>query len=98
MLVAYISQIKLSGDKMQYSFDQIMFAFGLTVIAGLSTGIGAAIAFFARRTNTKLLSTALGFSAGVMIYVSFIEIFPKAQESLSHAAGEANGTILTVLG
>ncbi len=83
---------------MQYDFQQVMFAFGLTLIAGLSTGIGAGIAFFARRTNTKLLCVALGFSAGVMIYVSFIEIFPKAQESLSQAAGDSNGTILTVLG
>ncbi len=55
----------------------ILYAFGLTLFAGLSTGIGSALAFFTKRTNTKLLSVALGFSAGVMIYVSFVvsEIF-----------------------
>ena len=48
----------------------------MTAIAGLSTGIGSAIAFFAKKTNTKFLSVSLGFSAGVMIYVSMIERFP----------------------
>jgi len=57
-------------------------AFGLTVFAGLSTGIGSALAFFAKETNTRFLSMSLGFSAGVMLYVSFVEILQKARESL----------------
>ena len=64
---------------------KILIALGLTIFAGLSTGIGSGLAFFAKRTNVKALSAALGFSAGVMIYVSFVEIFPKAFESLSNA-------------
>ena len=59
--------------------SNFLFALVLTLFAGLSTGIGSAIAFFAKKTNTKLLSTALGFSAGVMIYVSFVELFPQAR-------------------
>ncbi|MDR2824056.1 MAG: zinc transporter ZupT [Prevotellaceae bacterium] len=71
--------------------NNFLFALLLTMIAGLSTGIGSAIAFFARRTNTKLLSVALGFSAGVMIYVSFIEILPQAfLLSKNAAAGTSN--------
>ena len=70
-------------------------AFGLTLAAGLATGIGSAIAFFARRTNTRFLSAALGFSAGVMIYVSLVEIFAKAKASLQHALGVAPGAWLT---
>ena len=62
--------------------DNILFAFGLTLFAGLSTGIGSALAFFTKKTNTKFLAASLGFSAGVMIYVSMVEIFVKAQESL----------------
>ncbi|MDR2854351.1 MAG: zinc transporter ZupT [Prevotellaceae bacterium] len=58
--------------------NNFLFALVLTMLAGLSTGIGSAIAFFTKRTNTKLLSVALGFSAGVMIYVSFVEILPQA--------------------
>ncbi len=58
------------------------FALALTIFAGLSTGIGSAIAFFSKRTNESFLSVALGFSAGVMLYVSFVEIFQKARDAL----------------
>lgn len=77
--------------------QNILFAFGLTLFAGLSTGIGSAIAFFSKRTNTVFLSFALGFSAGVMIYVSFIEIFFKAKASLVADFNEVTGTWFTVL-
>jgi len=69
----------------------VLFAFGLTLFAGLSTGIGSAIAFFAKKTNTAFLSIALGFSAGVMIYVSFVEILVKARNSLIPEVGETLG-------
>lgn len=78
--------------------QNILYAFLLTALAGLSTGIGSAIAFFAKKTNTRFLSISLGFSAGVMIYVSFIEIFPKSQQSLSFSFGNKAGTTLTVFG
>lgn len=74
----------------------IWLAFGLTVLAGLSTGIGSVIAFFAKKTNTKFLSISLGFSAGVMIYVSMIEIFAEAQTSLQAALGAKPGAAATV--
>ena len=72
-------------------FETVLMAFGLTLFAGLATGIGSALAFFARRTNTKTLSVALGFSAGVMIYVSFVEIFVKAKDLLM--SDEVLGTV-----
>ncbi len=75
---------------MQHS--ALLTAFALTLFAGLSTGIGSALAFFTRRTNTRFLALALGFSAGVMIYVSFVEILAKAVESLSLELGERPGT------
>ncbi|MCM3588431.1 zinc transporter ZupT [Mesobacillus maritimus] len=68
--------------------ENILFAFGLTLMAGLATGIGSILAFFTSRTNTRFLSLALGFSAGVMIYVSMIEIFVKAQDALTSELGE----------
>ena len=55
----------------------------LTLGAGLATGIGSAIAFFAKRTNKRLLSFSLGLSGGVMIYVSFVELFQQANTTLS---------------
>lgn len=66
----------------------VVFAFLLTTIAGLSTGIGSAISVLTSRTNKKFLSLALGFSAGVMIYVSFVEILNEARISLAEVAGE----------
>ncbi len=77
--------------------NAVLLAFAFTLFAGLSTGIGSAIAFFARTTNTKFLSVALGFSAGVMIYVSLIEIFSKAKESLVLSLGETQGYWITVI-
>lgn len=74
----------------------VLFAFGLTLLAGLATGIGSGIAFFARTTNTRFLSISLGFSAGVMIYVSLVEIFSKARIMLSEAVGDPNGYWITV--
>lgn len=78
-------------------FHHILIAFGLTLFAGLVTGIGSTLAFFAKRTNTKLLSSSLGFSAGVMIYVSFVELFPKAKECLVAEIGDVGGCWTTVL-
>lgn len=78
--------------------ENLLVAFGLTLMAGLATGIGSFIAFFAKTTNTKFLSFALGFSAGVMIYVSMIEIFFKAKDALVGALGEVSGNWATVGG
>ncbi|OGO88034.1 MAG: zinc transporter ZupT [Clostridiales bacterium GWF2_36_10] len=66
------------------------------MIAGLSTGIGSFIAFFAKKTNTKFLSVSLGFSAGVMIYVSMIEIFSEANKLLSISYDDKKGTAITI--
>ncbi|MBN2894848.1 MAG: zinc transporter ZupT [Campylobacterales bacterium] len=64
-----------------------LFAFALTLFAGLSTGIGAAIAFFAHGRSPLFLSFGLGFSAGVMLYVSFVEILAKATSELGAKLG-----------
>ncbi len=76
--------------------ESILIAFGFTLFAGLATGIGSALAFFTKRTNTVFLSVSLGFSAGVMIYVSMIEIFAKAKTTLIGEYGEVTGTWYTV--
>lgn len=72
----------------------IWFAFLLTLFAGLSTGIGGAIALVSKKTNTRFLAGALGFSAGVMIYISFVEILVKGQEALVTARGVVAGSWL----
>lgn len=77
--------------------SSILRAFALTLAAGLSTGIGSSIAFLSKKENRLFLSVSLGFSAGVMIYVSMIEMFPKAQTDLSNVYGQRMGSALTVL-
>lgn len=66
----------------------ILIALALTVLAGLSTGVGALISFFTRSTDTRLLAGALGLSAGVMVYISFMELMPGAVQGLSTVCGE----------
>lgn len=50
----------------------------LSLIAGLATTVGAGIAFVVRRFSDRMLATLLGFAAGVMITVSFLELYPEA--------------------
>ena len=64
--------------------ENVVFAFGLTLFAGLATGIGSLMALLSKKFNPKILALSLGFSAGVMIYVAFVEIFAKARTSLTN--------------
>lgn len=69
----------------------------LTLGAGLATGIGSLIALLAKRTNKRLLSFSLGLSGGVMIYVSFVELFQQAREAISTTFGQQAGMGITTL-
>lgn len=77
--------------------ENVLFAFAITLFAGLSTGIGSVIAFFTRKTNTKFLSVALGLSAGVMIYISFVELLTGSMATLSEVYGAKSGQLYSVL-
>lgn len=77
--------------------ESILFAFGLTLFAGLATGIGSIIAFFAKKFSPRFLSGSLGFSAGVMIYVSFVEIFVKSKSSFIMLYDERSGYWFAVI-
>ena len=61
------------------------FALLLTTLAGLSTGIGSAIAYFIRTPKYSYLAIMLGFSAGVMIYISFAELLKTAIDQVGFA-------------
>ena len=69
------------------TFDNIFIALLLTLIAGMATAIGALMAFFTKKGNNHHLSGALGLSAGVMVYVSFMELVPDAVESMEGIVG-----------
>ena len=77
--------------------SQILLGFFLTTVAGLSTGIGSGIALLAKKTNKNFLSLSLGLSAGIMIYVSFMEMMPTALSELTEVFGNKIGTLYLVL-
>lgn len=76
---------------------QIGLAFGLTIIAGLSTMIGSFIAFITKNPNKKFLSFTLGLSAGVMIYISLAELLNEAIVTLNAGYGEKLGYLYGIL-
>ncbi len=69
--------------------EPIALAFLVTLGAGLATGIGSLLAFTRTKPSDKFLAFMLGLSAGVMIYVSLVEIFQKAVVSLTAAFGDS---------
>jgi len=77
--------------------NNLFVAFLITLFAGLATGIGSLIALVAKTTNKKFLSVSLGLSAGVMIYVSMVELFADAKTSLVNALGVKKGSYITVI-
>ena len=76
---------------MSFTFSEFLFVLGLTLFAGLATGIGGAISFFVKKTNTKFLTFSLGLSGGVMVYISFMELLATAKLELGKIHGESAG-------
>ena len=76
--------------------SNVLSAFVMTLLAGMAPGIGSITALFAKRSNTKFLAGSLGFSAGVMIYVSMVEIFGKSKTYLISSSVELRGSCYAV--
>lgn len=79
-----------------YSFEVIGTAFLLTLLAGISTGIGAVMAFVLKGRSTVPLSVGLGFSAGVMIYVSFEDILHLSRIEFAHYVADSYAELLAL--
>jgi len=77
--------------------ENLTLAFLLTLFAGLSTGFGSLFAFFTKKTNMQFLATALSFSAGVMIFISFVELFEEAKEELTAYFAGDMGFVVTLI-
>ena len=76
----------------------MLVAFLLTLVAGGATSIGAALGVLGRGTGPRFLAGGLGLSAGVMLYVSFVELLPEGARVLSGgAAPTGRGTALATL-
>ena len=86
----------MKGFFMEVTFSQVLSGLVLTAIAGLATGVGSCIAFFAKRQNTGFLSCALGFSGGVMIYISLVELLAGSQAELSEIFNKRTGSLIGI--
>ena len=84
---------------MSVSLHQFWIVMGLTTIAGLATGIGGLLAFFSRpgKDNGRFLSASLGFSGGVMVFISLAELMPEARHALVGEYGSPHGGLLAML-
>ena len=82
---------------MEIEFTQILYAFLLTLFAGFSTSIGAVIAFFSKKDDFRLLSVGLGFSAGVMIYISLMEILPNSMRDFAKIYDNKNAEFIGLI-
>jgi len=75
--------------------ENLGIAFGAVIAAGASTAIGAAVVFFpklVKLASRRVLAASLGFAAGVMTYVSFVEIFQKSVGAFTDHAVAAGFT------
>ena len=77
--------------------DSFVIAFSLTLFAGLATAIGGAVALLSKKFSPRFLAASLGFSAGVMIFISLAELYPEAKSSLSLIFGEGRGELYTLI-
>lgn len=76
---------------------EVILSLGLTTIVGLSMGLGSLLSFFVDETNKRLLALSLSFSAGIMIYVSFMAILPEGMELIESFTGNHNGDLIALI-
>jgi ZIP family zinc transporter len=75
----------------------LILAFLVTLGAGLATGIGSTLAFFTKTTNKSFFAIAMGFSAGVMVYLSFVEIIPKSTTYIAETTTAVQASAIAAL-
>lgn len=78
---------------MSRATEHVAIAFALVFVSALATGIGASVVFFpklVKLADRRVLASSLGFAAGIMGYVSFVEIFPKSQSSFEITGYSSN--------
>ena len=68
----------------------------LTILAGLSTGLGGLFVLYSKKVNKKFMAIVLGFSAGVMIYVSMVEMLSISNSALSKIYQAKLGNLISI--
>lgn len=69
----------------------------LSTFAGLSTVFGALIVSYFKPKDNRLITFSLGFSAGVMLTISFTDLLPSSERYLSKFLGDSNGVFFSLL-
>ncbi len=73
-----------SGSNRKGKMDSnVGWALLITAVAGLSTTIGSVLGLWFKNPGPRLISATLGFSAGVMLLVSFVELLASSIGRLS---------------
>lgn len=72
---------------------EVILSLGLTTLVGLSMGLGSLLSFIVDETNKRFLALSLSFSAGIMIYVSFMDILPEGMELIETYTGSHSSII-----
>ncbi len=97
MLVEHL----IENHEMFTDSQTVWFAFSLTLIAGLATGIGSLLALFTRRTGVRRVSFFLGVSTGLLLWTAFRQMLPLAESHSEHStlsiAAFFGGLLLTAL-
>lgn len=78
--------------------EEAAYSLGLSLFAGASTLLGCFIGFWLKPANKTILTLAMGFTAGVMIYISFAELLAESQVILEGQFGEKQGMLYSMLG
>ena len=64
---------------------EVAFALLLSALAGLSTTLGSLVGIFVRQPGPRFMTLTLGFSGGVMVLVSFVELLQGGIEAIGFA-------------
>lgn len=76
----------IENQAMFESSQTVWFAFGLTLAAGLATGIGSLLAFFTRQSKARRASMIFGISTGLLLWTAFRQLIPIAEADLGRPA------------
>ena len=85
-----------------FASSDIWLAFIMTLVAAISTFMGAMTSLYFRKVNQVTLSVILGFAAGIMIYTAFMKLMPDSisilSSQLSYALSKITSTVCFFVG
>jgi len=87
------SAFEIEGGWLCMWEPQALFALALSTLAGLSTLLGALVILIGKGKSEKLLTSSLGFAAGVMLSISFSDLLPQARDLIGLEKGMEMGII-----